>query len=152
VTGTWRLLWRRVCHDDRGSGYLAAFIVLFPVLTVGGVGVLVDSARIVTAERHASAAAFEAARAGAQAVEVASARAGGGVDIDAAAARAAAAGAANGLLAGTGAQLQRVGVTGTEVVVTVSRRVDPWFPVIAGRTVTETGRAQLAVGITEAGQ
>jgi hypothetical protein len=151
MTGTWRALWWRLQGDDRGSGYLAAFIVLFSVLTVGGVGVLVDSARIVTAERHASAAAFEAARAGAQAVEVASARA-GGVGIDTGAARDAAADAADGLLAGSGAELQGVGVFGTEVVVTVSRRVDPWFPMIDGRTVTETGRARLAVGITEAGQ
>src|SRR5262245_55778697 len=101
MTGTWRILWWHIRDDDRGSGYLAAFLVLFSVLTVGGVGVLVDSARIVTAERHASAAAFEAARAGAQAVEVASART-GGVGIDSAGARAVAAEAANGLLAGSG--------------------------------------------------
>jgi Flp pilus assembly protein TadG len=144
-------LWVRVRADERGAGYLAAFIVLFGTLTLGGVGVLVDSARIVSAERHASAAAYEAARAGAQAVEVGSAR-GGGAGIDGAAAQAAAAQAAGGLLAGSDAQLAAVTVTGDEVVVTITRQVDPWFPIISGRTVTETGRARLAVGITEEGQ
>ena len=35
---------------------------------------------------------------------------------------------------------------------TITRQVDPWFPMISGRTVRETGRARLAVGITEEGQ
>ena len=74
--------------DERGAGYLAAFIVLFGMLTVGGVGVLVDSARIVSAERHASAAAYEAARAGAQAVERRLGPRAAAPTIDAAAARA----------------------------------------------------------------
>jgi hypothetical protein len=141
-------LWVRVRTDERGAGYLAAFIVLFGTLTLGGIGVLVDSARIVSAERHASAAAYEAARAGAQAVEVGSAR-GGGAGIDADAAQAAASQAAGGLLAGSDAQLAAVTVTDDEVVVTITRHVDPWFPIISGRTVTETGRARLAVGITQ---
>ena len=69
-----RGLLRRFRDDDRGSGFIGAFIVLFAVLTLGGVGVLVDSARIVSAERHASSSAYEAARAGAQAVQVVGAR------------------------------------------------------------------------------
>ena len=56
------------------SGFIGAFIVLFGVLTLAGVGVLVDSARIVSAERQASSAAYEAARAGAQAVQVGTVR------------------------------------------------------------------------------
>lgn len=144
-------LWVRMRTDDRGAGYLAAFIVLFGTLTLGAVGVLVDSARIVSAERHASAAAYEAARVGAQAVSVGSSR-GGGSTIDPAAAQAAATRAAGALLAGSDAQLQSVTVTGDEIVVTISRQVDPWFPMIEGRTVRETGRARLAVGITEEGQ
>jgi hypothetical protein len=45
-----------------------------------------------------------------------------------------------------------VRVTSTEVVVTITRQVDPWFPVMSGRTVRETGRARLAVGVVEEGQ
>jgi hypothetical protein len=146
-----RPLWRRVRSDDRGAGYLAAFIVLFGTLTLGGVGVLVDSARIVSAERHASATAYEAARAGAQAVNVDSSR-GGGATIDPATAQTAATQAAGALLAGSDAQLQDVTVTADEVVVTIAHRVEPWFPLIEGRTVRETGRARLLVGITEEGQ
>ena len=146
-----RAVWWRARSDERGAGYIAAFIVLFGVLTLAGVGVLVDSARIVSAERHASAAAFEAARAGAQAVNVGSSRAGGST-IDAAAAEAAAGRAAASLLAGSDAQLEEITVSSDEIVVTITRQVDPWFPMIEGRTVRETGRARLAVGITQEGQ
>jgi Tfp pilus assembly protein PilX len=146
-----RQLLRRWCDDDRGSGFIGAFIVLFAILTLGGVGVLVDSARIVSAERHASSAAFEAARAGAQAVHVVGAR-DGVATIDASGARAAALDAASGLLSGSGATVTSVTVTADEVVVTVSRRVDPWFPVLSGSTVFETGRARIIAGITQEGQ
>src|SRR4051794_17307814 len=142
---------RRARDDERGSGYLAAFLVLFGVLAFAGLGVLVDSARIVTAERQVSAAAFEAARAGAQAVSIGTGR-DGAPTIDPAAARTAALDAASDLLSGTDAQVRSVVVTADEVVVTISRHVDPWFPVVDGRTVIETGRARLAVGIAEEGQ
>ena len=146
-----RELLRRLRDDERGSGFIGAFVVLFAILTLGGVGVLVDSARIVSAERHASSAAFEAARAGAQAVQVVGAR-DGAATIDASGARAAALQAASSLLSGSGATVTDVTVTADEVVVTVSRRVDPWFPVISGRTVLETGRARIIAGITQEGQ
>lgn len=146
-----RQLLRRLRDDDRGSGFIGAFIVLFAILTLGGVGVLVDSARIVSAERHASSAAFEAARAGAQAVQVVGAR-DGAATIDASGARAAALDAASSLLSGSGATVTSVTLTADEVVVTVSRRVDPWFPVMSGRTVLETGRARIIAGITQEGQ
>jgi len=146
-----RQLARRVRDDDRGSGFLAAFIVLFGTLTLGGVGVLVDSARIVSAERHASASAFEAARAGAQAINGTSMRT-GTATIDPDAARAAALAAASQLVAGSDATVQGVEVTADEVIVTITNQVDPWFPVISGRTIVESGRAQIAVGVTQEGQ
>ena len=146
-----RLIVERFRGDERGAGYLAAFIVLFATLTLAGVGVLVDSARIVSAERHASAAAYEAARAGAQAVQLSSARE-GGASLAGDDARAAAAAAVDGLLAGSDARLSGVTVTDVEVIVTVSRQVDPWFPVLSGRTISETGRARLLIGITQEGQ
>jgi hypothetical protein len=142
---------RRFRTDERGSGYIGAFIVLFAFLVVGGVGVLVDSARQVSTERFASSAAYEAARAGAQAIQVTGAR-GGAATIDASGARAAALDAATGLLSGSGATVTNVTVTGDEVVVTVSRHVDSWFPIISPRTVVETGRARIVTGITQEGQ
>jgi hypothetical protein len=146
-----RRLARRARDDERGSGFLAAFIVLFGTLTLGGVGVLVDSARIVSAERHASSSAFEAARAGAQAINGTSVRTGTAM-IDADAARAAALTAASQLVGGSGATVQRVEITNDEVIVTITDQVDPWFPVISGRIIVETGRAQIATGITQEGQ
>jgi Flp pilus assembly protein TadG len=142
---------RRFRDDERGAGYIGAFIVLFAVLTLGGVGVIVDSARIVSAQRQASSVAYEAARAGAQAVQLGTAR-DGGASLDPDTARSAALEAATGLLAGTDAIVSNVTVTGDEVVVTITRRVDAWFPVISGRTVNETGRARILVGVTQEGQ
>ena len=59
----------RVRDDDHGAGYLATFIVLFSVLVVAGVGILIDSARIFAADRQCTSIAFEAARAGANALD-----------------------------------------------------------------------------------
>jgi Flp pilus assembly protein TadG len=137
--------------DDCGAGYVAAFIVLFAVMVLGGVGVIVDSARFMSAQRHASSVAFEAARAGAQAVQVGSAR-GGDATIDDAAARIAAIDAARRLLAGSGASVTGVKVTAGEVRVTVTRHVDAWFPLLASRTVLETGTARIVTGVTGEGQ
>jgi Flp pilus assembly protein TadG len=143
---------RRIERDDRGSGYVAAFVVLFTVLTVAGVGVLVDSARVVTAQRDASAAAYEAARAGAQALTLGSARLDAAAVIDVDAARSAVLAAADQLLAGTNAAVTAITVTADAVAVTVSRRVDPWFPMGPARTVTETGSVRVAAGISQEGQ
>src|SRR4051795_7275321 len=93
---------RRFRDDQRGAGFIAAFIVLFGVLTLAGVGLIVDSARVVSAQRQASSAAYEAARAGAHAVPLGPVR-GGAADLDPGAARAAALNAASELLAGTDA-------------------------------------------------
>lgn len=142
---------RRTLADDRGSGYMAAFIVLFSMLTFGGVAVVADSGRIVSAEREASAAAFESARAGAQAIDEEAIRAGGLV-LDAGDATARATAAAGQLLVGSSASLSDVAVDGDQVVVTITARVDRWFPGLGDITITKTGRARLAVGITEEGQ
>ena len=144
-------LWRRFRDDERGAGFVAAVIVLFGVLTLAGVGLIVDSARIVSAQRQASAAAYEAARAGANAVQVGTVR-GGGASLDPTMARAAALDAANALLDGTDATVRDLTVSGNEVVVTVTRRVEPAFPLVSARTINETGRARILVGVTEEGQ
>lgn len=131
---------RRRLHDDRGAGYLAAFIVLFGVLTAAGVGILVDTARIVSIDRQCASVALEAARAGANALDADSVRR-GAVTIDPAAAHAEASAAAAAFVAGSGVQLTSVAVVDGEVRVTVSATVDPWFPVMATRTVGATAAA-----------
>ena len=143
---------RRSLSDDRGSGYMAAFIVLFSMLTFAGIAVVADAGRIVSSEREASAVAFETARAGAQAVDVGAIRTGGTATIDPAEAAARAQSAAAQLLIGSSASLTNVSVEGDQVVVTVIDRVDRWFPGLADITITEIGRARLAVGITQEGQ
>jgi Flp pilus assembly protein TadG len=143
---------RRFRDDERGAGFIAAFIVLFGVLTLAGVGLIVDSARVVSAQRHASAAAYEAARAGANAIQLNVTRGSTTATIDPTAARAAALDAASSLLAGSDAIVADVAVNGDEVVVTITRRVEPAFPLVAARTITETGHARVLIGITEEGQ
>ena len=127
---------RRVRDDERGAGYLAAFIVLFSVLTVAGVGILVDSARILATDRQCSAIALEAARAGANAIDVDAVRA-GTTAVDPAQAQVAAAAAAGAFVSGSGASLVSVAVDGDVVTVRVAATVDPWFPVMRSRTVTQ---------------
>lgn len=136
---------RRARGDDRGGGYLAAFIVLFGTLTLAGVGVLVDSARLVASHRQCDSVALEAARAGANALDVAVLR-DGTVTVDAAAAQAAASRAAAASVAGSGVQLSSVTVDGPRVSVRVAATVDPWFPVMATRTVTSAASATATEG------
>ena len=144
---------RRPCwRDDQGSGYMAAFIVLFATLTAGGMSVIADSSRIVAAERRATAVSFEAARAGAQAVDDSTIRLAGAATLDPIAAQDAAAVAAGQLLIGSSATLTSVEIIDDQVVVSITDQVDPWFPGLSNVNVTETGRARLAVGITEEGQ
>ena len=109
----------RIRDDERGAGYLAAFIVLFSMLGVAGVGILVDGARIVSAERQCTSIALEAARAGANALDPIAVRS-GGVLVDPADAQAAASTAAASFVAGSGASLQSVTVNGNRVTVRVS--------------------------------
>lgn len=138
-------LLQRIRDDERGAGYLGAFIVLFGVLTLAGVGVLFDSARMVSAQRHASAVAFEAARAGAQSIDTATLRSGGS-GASPGGAEAAATQAAGALLAGSDAQLQDVTVSGNEVIVTVTRHVEPWFPMLSSETISETASVRIEEG------
>jgi hypothetical protein len=131
----------RIRDDDCGAGYLAAFIVLFSVLVVAGVGILVDSARIFAADRQCTSIAFEAARAGANALSANAVR-DGSIEVDPAAANAAASAAAAAFVSGAGATLQSISVDGDQVTVVVSARVDAWFPMISHRTVTESATAR----------
>lgn len=131
----------RVRSDDRGAGYLAAFIVLFSTLVVAGAGILVDSARMFAADRQCTSIAFEAARAGANALN-ADAMRDGAIALDPAQANAAAQSAASAFVAGSGATLQSVSVNGDQVTVVVSANVDPWFPMLSARTVTEEATAR----------
>lgn len=133
---------RRCRDDDRGAGYLAAFIVLFSVLVVAGVGILVDSARVFAADRQCTSIAFEAARAGANAIDADVVR-GGGLLLDPDSASAAARSAASAFVSGAGATLQSVTVDGDQVTVVVSATVDSWFPVMSDRTVTERATARI---------
>jgi hypothetical protein len=130
----------RIRDDQRGAGYLAAFIVLFSVLLVAGVGILVDSARILAADRECSSIAMEAARAGANALDGDLLRA-GTVTANPAQAQATAAAAAGAFVSRAGGSLQSVSVTGSRVTVVVTASVDPWFPMLSGRTVSKAATA-----------
>lgn len=135
----------RLRDDERGAGYLAAFIVLFSVLVVAGVGILVDSARIFSADRQCTSIAFEAARAGANALAADSLYGGDGFIVDPDGAQRAARQAAADFVSAAGATLESVSVDGNQVTVVVSARVDSWFPLISDRTVRERTTADAVV-------
>lgn len=139
------VLLRRVRDDERGAGYLAAFIVLFGVLAVAGVGLLVDSARLMAQSRQCDTVALEAARAGANAIEAELLRT-GTVAIDSAAAQAAAETAAAAFVSGSGVTLAGVSVDDLRVTVRVAATVDPWFPVLGSRTIGSGASATATVG------
>jgi hypothetical protein len=131
---------RRIRDDKRGAGYLGAFIVLFSVLLVAGVGILVDSARILAADRECSSIAMEAARAGANALDGELLRE-GTVTASPAQAQATAAAAAGAFVSRAGGSLQSVSVAGSRVTVVVTASVEPWFPLLSGRTVSKSATA-----------
>lgn len=137
----------RVRSDERGAGYLAAFIVLFSVLVVAGVGILVDSSRMFSAQRQCSSIALEAARAGANAVDADALLAGSGFFVDQDEAQADAYAAASAFTSEAGASLQSVQVVGNRVEVVVSAQVDSWFPIMSGRTVTQAASATGQLGL-----
>lgn len=137
--------WRRVRADERGSGFVAAFVVLFSGLALAGVGTLIDTARLVAADRHTASVALEAARAGANAIDVATLRAGGAVSFDPTRAHATAEAAAAAFVDGTGVVLTAVSLDGLRVSVTVQVSVDPWFPVLSARTVSSSAAADAIV-------
>ena len=110
-------------------------------------GLAFDGSRVLAARREAVDVARQAARAGAQAVDIGAVRA-GGVAIDPARAVA----AAESFVSATG-HLGHATVTGEEVVVTVAITVD--LPLLSAAsvpstTVTGRGSARLVRGITEA--
>jgi hypothetical protein len=131
---------RRLRDDERGAGYMAAFIVLFSVLLIACVGILVDSARILAADRECSSIAMEAARAGANAVDGDLLR-DGVLAANPAQAQATAAAAAGAFVSHAGGTLQSVSVSGSTVTVVVSATVNPWFPLMSGRTVSKSATA-----------
>ena len=140
----------RVRDDERGAGYLAAFIVLFSTLLLAGVGVLVDSSRLWTAQRQSSSIALEAARAGANAISVPELYEGAGIRRRPRTRRSGVAAAAAGtFVSQAGASLQSVSVDGNRVTVVVSASVDSWFPLMSGRTVTQRASADAVVGLAE---
>jgi hypothetical protein len=137
---------RRVRDDERGAGYLAAFIVLFSILTVMGVGILVDSARYFSSFRQTGSIALEAARAGANAMDAQSARLASDRVVDPVAGQAAAESAAAAFVSGSGATLTSVTVSGNSVSVRVEANVDSWFPFMSDRTVAQEASASLEAG------
>ena len=66
--------------------------------------------------------------------------------LDGAAVESAVGAAAAAYVSSTGAELVDVSVDGTRVSVRVAATVDPWFPVMAARTVTSTASATATVG------
>ena len=128
---------------ERGSGLIAAIIVLTAVLVVAAAGTMIDGGRFLATRRHVSTIAYETARAGAQAVATDSFHDPNAV-LDPAAADTAARNAFGALAAGTGASIVTVTVTATDVRVTVNEAVSPWFPLLSPSTVSATGRARIA--------
>lgn len=141
----------RSLRDDRGAGYMAAFIMLFGTLSLAGIGILVDTARILSTHRQTDTMALEAARAGANAVDAQLLRNAGGVTVDAAGAQAAASAAAAAFVSGSGASISSVSVNGDQVTVRISATVDPWFPIMSTRTVSSQASATAATGIAGEG-
>ena len=140
---------RRTFTDDRGEGYVAAFILLLPILLLAGAGLLIDGGRVMQARRHAGIVAFEAARAGAQAVDVTQLR-DSKVALDGAdtAVKARTAGVA--LLGGSGGNVVSIDVRGDVVEVVVAERVSSWFPLLNDRTVTATAVVRVRSGVDTA--
>ena len=140
---------RRTLSDDRGEGFVAAFIILLPILLLAGAGLLIDGGRVMQARRHAGIVAFESARAGAQGVDVTKLReskvALDGTDT---AAKARTAGVA--LLGGSDGKVVSVDVRGDVVEVVVAERVASWFPLLNDRTVTAKAVVRVRSGVDTA--
>lgn len=136
---------RRLVRDDRGSAMVAAFTLMF-ALTGGSIIWLTrDVDRAVNAAAEADAVAFQAARAGAQAINPASLRSSHPTLDPTAAATRATQTAATILTANQSVgRVVAVSVDGDRVTVTVAITE-------AGRTVTGRGTARLQAGITGPG-
>jgi Flp pilus assembly protein TadG len=140
---------RRTFTDDRGEGFVAAFIILLPILLLAGAGLLIDGGQVMQARRHAGIVAFEAARAGAQGVDVIQLR-DSNVALDGAdtALKARAAGVA--LLGESDGNVVSVDVRGDVVEVVVAERVASWFPLLNDRTVTAKAVVRVRSGVDTA--
>jgi hypothetical protein len=133
---------------DEG-GQLTVFVALLAVPLVGVVGLVVDGGGVLAAHQKAVADAFEAARAGAEAVDIGVLRASGVVQLDPGQARS----DALAFLAAAG-ETGSVAVAGDSVTVTVSVRHPLAVLSMFGLgPVTVTGRATATAtqGITGAG-
>jgi len=129
---------RRLRADQRGAVALYAAVIMLALMAT--IGLVLDGGRKVAALREATNIADNAARAGAQRIDLDSARSGGPVRLDAAAAAAAAADYLS--LVG------RAGVTavnGDTITVTVSIAYDTVILPTATRTVTATESAAARV-------
>jgi Flp pilus assembly protein TadG len=139
----------RAFADDRGEGFIAAFIILLPVLLLAGAGLLIDGGRVMQARRHAGVVAFEAARAGAQAINVGQLRT-SNITLDGADTAVKARTAGTALLAGIDGRVVSVDVRGDLVEVVVVERVGSWFPLLDDRTVTATAVVRVRSGVDTA--
>ena len=128
-------------RGDRGSAIVAAVVLMLSIVGGSLVWLTWDVDRAVNAAADADAVAFQAARAGAQAIEPASLRA-GSPTIDAEQAQRRAEEAATSLL---DANLTTGRVTG---VVVASNRLTVTVEIVeAGRRVTGQASVRLAVGV-----
>lgn len=131
----------------RDSGQITAFVVVMISAVMLLAGLVLDGGLILSARLRALNEAQEAARSGAQAIDLATYRDTGNVVLDPARAVA----AANAYLTGTGAQGE-AHVDGDQIVVTVRRRQATQILTILGIravTVHGTGTAHPVRGITE---
>lgn len=120
-----RLLPKR--RDERGS--LSLFFIVVVVGLFAAIGLVVDGSRQVSAQRHADAAAEDAARAGGQAIS--SSALTGQSDLSVDSGRAAS--AAKGSLAAAGVE-GNVSVNGTTLTVTTTTRQSTAFLSMVGIT------------------
>ena len=136
-----------VVRDDRGSLTLFALVLALGLLSM--TGLVVDGGANLTAQRRANHLAEQAARAGAQAVDIGALRAGGSPAL---AARAATS-TAHAYLAAAGPPAGQVVVHGDSIEVTITRSQHTAILGLLGidqLTVTGHGSAQLLIGVREA--
>ena len=138
----------RMRRDEEGQ--LSAFVAILVLPLVAVAGLVYDGGSVMAAHQEAITEAFQAARAGAQALDANALRQAGTVVVDPVAARS----AALAYLSAVG-RTGTVSVTGAEVTVKVS------FPhplailsALGVRPVTVSGTASASAvrGVTEAGQ
>lgn len=132
------------------SGQLSVFVTILTIPLIALAGLVFDGGSVLAAHQQALSEAFEAARAGAQALDANALRAGGAVEVDPVAARS----AALGYLATLG-RTGTVSVTGAQVTVRVSfTHPLAVLSALGVGPVNVSGTASVSAvrGITEAGQ